>query len=454
MIVFIPVRNTRTKSVPLRSDAVVERLRGLHPRVIDLSLDRVQRLLDALGNPENSLPCVVHVAGTNGKGSLIAFLKAICEAAGHTVHTYTSPHLVRFVERISVAGSLLDDDALVAVLEECEAANNGQPITFFEVTTAAAFLAFSRTKADVTLVETGLGGRFDATNVFDRPALCAITPVSMDHMSFLGDTLEAIAFEKAGILKKGIEAVIAPQDPRALTVIRSRAETLGTPLSCFGGDWSCEPGTQGFDLRDGAEKITLPQPVLNGPHQIENAALAAVCARRLGLAIDDTAIATGLKQAIWPGRLEKLVAGPLPDLLGPGWELWLDGGHNVAAAQVLAGVLQEWHDKPLYLVFGALSSRDPADFLSVLAPYARHLKAIAIDGEETSLSAADSLQAARSVGFEAAESRSLAEALSAIRAESATPGRVLICGSLYLAGAVLAENKTPPGDGVLQTGLV
>lgn len=398
---------------------------------------------------------MVHVAGTNGKGSLIAFIKAICEAAGYVVHAYTSPHLVRFAERISVAGHFLDDDALVAVLEECEAANDGQPITFFEVTTAAAFLAFSRTRADVTLVETGLGGRFDATNVFEAPALSAITPVSMDHMSYLGDTLEAIAFEKAGILKSGTEAVIAPQNPTALAVIRERAEAVGTPLSCAGADWTFEQEPTGFHLRDGESYIALPTPILNGPHQIENAALAAICARRLfGLTINETAISAGLQSAVWPGRLERLENGPLPDRLGPDWELWLDGGHNPAAADALAKVLRGWDDRPLYLIFGALSARDPTDFLAPLTPYAAHLYAITIDGEETALPAADGAAAARSVGFAAREKPSLMEALAAIKDEAPAPGRVLICGSLYLAGAVLVENKTPPGGGVLQTGSV
>lgn len=447
------MRNTLTKSVPLRSDAVVERLRGLHPRVIDLSLGRVQCLLDALGNPEKSLPYVVHVAGTNGKGSLIAYLKAICEAAGLVVHSYTSPHLVRFAERISVAGEILDDDALVSVLEDCEAANDGRPITFFEVTTAAAFLAFSRVKADVTLIETGLGGRFDATNVFEAPALTAITPVSMDHMGYLGDTLEAIAFEKAGILKSGVAAVIANQHPAALSVIEERAASVGASLVRCGTDWQCEETPQGFLLNDNGNDLDFPRPALMGAHQIENAALAAVCARRLsGLAIDKTAIATGLQRVVWPGRLEQLETGPLFFQLGPDWELWLDGGHNPAAANALASVLSGWQDKPLYLIFGALSARDPTGFLMPLVKHASRLFAVAIDGEETTLPAKDGAAAARAAGFEATESGSLMAALDAIRQEAPTPGRVLICGSLYLAGAVLAENKTPPSGGVLLTG--
>ena len=392
------------------------------------------------------------MAGTNGKGSLLAFLKAICEAAGLVVHSYTSPHLVRFAERISVAGKLLDDESLVTVLEACEAANDGQPITFFEVTTAAAFLAFARSPADVTLIETGLGGRFDATNVFESPALSVITPVSMDHMGYLGDTLEAIAFEKAGILKRQTPAVIAPQDSRALAVIEDRARALGTPLIRAGREWDFEPLASGFQLRDGEFSVALPSPNLNGPHQIENAALAAVCARRLpGLAIDAPALSTGLQSAVWPGRLERLEDGCLVDQLRPGWELWLDGGHNPAAAEVLARVLESWNDRPLYLIFGALSARDPAAFLTPLAGFGERLYAITIDGEETALPAEDGAAAAREIGFDAVAQPSLGAALAAIQDDAPTPGRILICGSLYLAGAVLAENKTPPGGGASKT---
>lgn len=392
---------------------------------------------------------MVHVAGTNGKGSFVAFLKAICEAAGYVVHSYTSPHLVRFAERISVAGRLLDDQELVSLLEECEAANNGRPITFFEVTTAAAFLAFARTRADVTLIETGLGGRFDATNVFDRPALTAITPVSMDHMSFLGDTLDAIAFEKAGILKKDTLAIIAPQAAEASRVIENRAQQVGARLWCYGKDWQADTTPDGIRLRDGDESLLLPPPSLLGPHQTVNAGLAAVCARRLpNLPVSTKALAQGLRTAIWPGRLQKLESGPLTALLEPGWELWLDGGHNTAAAAMLAQVASTWTDRPLHLIFGALGARDPADFLAPLAPHANHLYGVAIPGEETTLGADAAASAARSVGIVASEAASVADALEKIAQTANGPGRILICGSLYLAGNVLAQNETPPNGGV------
>ncbi len=388
---------------------------------------------------------MVHVAGTNGKGSLIAFLKAICEAAGLSVHAYTSPHLVRFAERISVAGKLLDENALVALLEEVEAANRGQPITFFEVTTAAAYLAFARSPADVTLIETGLGGQFDATNVFAQPALCAITPVSMDHMRFLGDTLDAIAFEKAGILKAGVPAVIGPQADAALGVIETRAAEIAAPLHTHGRDWRVEISADGFRLHDGDTDLALPPPSLPGAHQIANAASAAICARRLdGLTIDADAIATGIAGAVWPARLQRLGLGKLAARLGPGWELWLDGGHNRAAAEALAPELAGWGDRPLFLVFGALDRRDPAEFLAPLAPYVTALQAVAIPDEATSLGAEALRDAANDAGLQARAANSLAEALDSIAQAEPAGGRVLICGSLYLAGAVLAQNETPP----------
>ena len=365
------------------------------------------------------------------------------------VHSYTSPHLVRFAERISVAGRLLEDRELVSVLEDCEAANKGNSITFFEVTTAAAFLAFSRIEADVTIVETGLGGRFDATNVFAQPALTAITPVSMDHLSYLGDTIEAIAFEKAGILKSNTPAIIAPQQSAAFQVIENRAGQVGARLCSYGQDWRAETTIDGMELRDGDETLSLPPPSLLGPHQIVNAGLAAICARRLpNLPMSTDALAKGISSAIWPGRLQRLNNGRLADLLKPGWELWLDGGHNAAAAEMLAQVASDWGDKPLHLIFGALASRDPADFLAPLSRHAHHLHGITIPGEATALEAEVVVSAARSVGMAASETSSVADALMAISQTTAEPGRILICGSLYLAGAVLAQNETPPNGGV------
>ncbi len=420
------------------SDLVLERLMRLHPKVIDLTLDRVWRLLDLMGNPQDSLPPVVHVAGTNGKGSVIAYLRAMLEAAGRRVHVYTSPHLVRFHERIRLAGALIAEPALVALLEECEAANGPDPITFFEITTVAALVAFARVPADVVLLEVGLGGRLDATNVVARPAATVITSVSMDHMQYLGDTLEQIAFEKAGILKQGVPAAIAPQDPRAGQVIARRAAEVGAILYRAGQEWDFEPAGESL-LYNGRR---FPRPALLGQHQYGNAATALAAASlleraRLGLGLDDTTLASGLLRARGPARLQRLTRGPLVEALPPGSELWLDGGHNEDAGRVIAQQLDLWRaadPRPLHLVFGMLNTKAAQAFLAPLAPRAASLQAVAIPGEVNSLTAAEAAGKAPGV----VPRGSLMEAIQALPREA--PARVLICGSLYLAGRVLAEH--------------
>jgi len=436
------------------SDLVLARLMALHPKIIDLSLDRVWRLLDRLGHPERALPPVVHVAGTNGKGSLIAFLDAMLAAAGWRVHAYTSPHLVRFHERIRLNGEPIPEPELLALLEEAEAANGGAPITFFEITTCAAFLAFARQPADVLLLETGLGGRLDATNVIDRPALTAITPVSMDHMQYLGNDLATIAGEKAGILKPGVPAVAAPQHPAAEAVIAARAEALGAPLSLGGRDWraTLEPEQGGFRFRaaDGDER-RYPLPRLLGPYQVDNAAVAIACAAKLsGFAVDDAAIRAGLDRARWPGRLQQLREGPLVDTLPAGWELWLDGGHNASAGAALAAAIDAWAagddpPRPLHLVFGMLNSKAPTDFLRPLVARADSLTAIAIPEEPATLSAEEAAAFARQAGARrvhtAADAGEALARLAASASPETPPARVMICGSLYLAGKVLRANR-------------
>lgn len=395
------------------------------------------------------MPPVIHVAGTNGKGSAIAFMRAMAAAAGLSVHVYTSPHLVRFTERIVVAGREMDDDALTALLEECEAANGGREITFFEITTVAAFLAFSRTKADILLLETGLGGRFDSTNVIDRPALTAITPISMDHTHFLGDTLPAIAGEKAGILKPGVPCVMGPQPPEAERAVLDRAREIGTTVLRYGADWSVAPVEHGIDFRDASGRIRLPFPMLPGRHQIDNAGLAAACLRVLpGVSIGRDAIARGLRSPRWPARLQRLQAGALAARLPAGWELWLDGGHNPAAGEALADFAARgdgggdggWRDRPLYAVIGMLNTRDPADFLAPLAPHLAALRAVDIPDTENTLSAAEAAEAARRLGVAAQPAPGVAEAIESLATMADKPARILICGSLYLAGHVLAEN--------------
>ena len=423
------------------SDRVLDRLTRLHPKKIDLSLGRIEMLLSALGGPHLGLPPVIHVAGTKGKGSTVAMLRACLEAAGYRVHAYISPHLVQFHERIRVAGKLIEEDALIALLEECERANGEAPITFFEITTAAAFLAFARTPADIALLEVGVGGRLDATNVVPRPAVTAITPVSIDHVAFLGDTLAAIAAEKAGILKPGVTGIIAPQPREAASVIAARATAIGAPLYRAGDDWRCAASDGGMRYEGARWRLDLPQPSLLGAHQILNAGTALACLERLdGFSIPPDALAAGLRHIDWPARLQLLERGPLVDLLPPGGELWLDGGHNPAAGEVLGPVLAGWRDRPVDLIVGMLNTKDSAGFLRPMAPYARALRAVTIPGEENPLPDAAIAEAARSVGIDAATAPSLDAAVRAIAARRPA-GRILICGSLHLAGVVLAGNS-------------
>jgi dihydrofolate synthase/folylpolyglutamate synthase len=424
------------------SDRVLERLGRLHPKLIDLSLGRVERLLAALGNPQDRLPPAVHVAGTNGKGSTIATLRACLEAGGYRVHTYTSPHLVRFHERIRLCGRLIEEEALIGLLEECERANGEAPITFFEITTAAAFLAFARTPADIVLLETGLGGRLDATNVIRRPAVTAITPISLDHQVFLGDTLGQIAGEKAGIIKSGVPAVIGPQPKEAEAVIASRAGELGAPLSLWGRDWSCEASEGDMRFSGVRWRLDLPLPALPGAHQIANAGAAIACLEQLReFRVTPEAIARGLRNIEWPARLQRLMRGPLVEAALPGWELWLDGGHNPGAGAVLADTIAGWRDLPLYLVVGMLNTKDAAGFLAPLAPYAKALAGVTIPGEQNPLPPDAIAAAARSVGMSATTAASVADALAEFSSQAASPARILICGSLHFAGTVLAANR-------------
>ncbi len=419
------------------SDRILERLLTLHPKLIDLSLDRVMRLLKTLGDPQDELPPVIHVAGTNGKGSTIAFLRAFLEASGKRVHVYTSPHLVRFHERIRIAGKIIPEKMLGALLAECERGNAGQQITFFEITTAAAFLAFAREDADYALIEVGLGGRFDATNVVARPAVAVLTPVSLDHQHFLGETIAAITFEKAGILKPGVPAVVGPQMPDAARVIADRAAELHAPLYRYGREWSVEHAEGGGLIYRGRRTFDLPTPGLIGPHQYDNAGTAlAVLECLRGFMLDPAALARGMGQVEWPGRLQRLKHGPLIKALPASAELWLDGAHNAAGGEALARFVAGWR-RPTGLVFGMIKNHDPTAFLAPLVPYVRRLSAVAIPGEANTLSAEECVAAARRLGINAASAKTLREAVAAA---SVAGQRTLICGSLYLAGKVLAAN--------------
>ena len=416
-----------------RAEAIVERLHALHPKLIDLSLGRMHRALAALGHPERRLPPVVHVAGTNGKGSTCAFLRAIAEAAGQRVHVYTSPHLVHFHERVRLAGELVSDAALTAALEEAEAANAGEPITVFEITTAAALLLFSRVPADLLVLEVGLGGRLDATNVVDRPVATAITSISMDHMDFLGETLAEIAGEKAGIIKPGIPCATGAQAADAAAVIARVAAGQGAPLAMRGRDWHCDIAAGGLRYADARGAIDLPPAGLPGPHQAENAGIAIAALRAWNPAwLTDAAIARGVAAAQWPARLQRL-RGALAKTLPEGFELWLDGGHNAGAGVALAQHFPSWSDRPLHLVVGMKKGKASGEFLRPLVPFATTLHAVSEPGQHLAMPVEDIVAAS---GGAARPGPTVAAALAAIGREG-PPGRVLICGSLYLAGEVL-----------------
>jgi dihydrofolate synthase / folylpolyglutamate synthase len=405
----------------------------------------VERLLAALGAAERRLPPVVHVAGTNGKGSTLAMLAAVLQAKGLRADRYISPHLVRFSERILIDGEPIPEDRLASVLDACERANGGGDVTFFEITTAAAFLAFAQApRADWLLLETGLGGRLDATNVVERPRLCLITTVSMDHEAYLGDTLAKIAFEKAGILKPGVPAVIGRQEPEALAVIERRAAEIGAPLLVHGRDWDAReepPGRLAVEA-PGGRRLDLPRPALPGVHQIDNAGLAVVAALSLpeaGLA--ESELTLGLRTARWPARLQRLRHGPAVEALPPGCELRLDGGHNPAAGEMLARtVAAEADPRPLHLVVGMLGTKDLRSFLGPLARVAASLAAVPIPGEAAAREPEEVAQAARALGLRAAVHGSVEAAVADLARREAAPFRVLVCGSLYLAGDVLRRH--------------
>ena len=418
------------------SDRILERMMALHPKIIDLTLDRVWRLLAAVDHPERRLPPVIHIAGTNGKGSTQAMIRAGLEAAGQSVHAYTSPHLARFHERIRLAGDLITEDHLAQVLDRCEAANGSESITYFEITTVAALLAFAETRADWTLLEVGLGGRLDATNVIERPALTIITPVSIDHTQFLGDTIGQIAGEKAGIIKPGVPVVVGPQPDDALEVIENVAARLGAPVIAHGQHWHVWEERGRLVFQDETGLLDLPMPVLRGKHQVENAGAALAALRHLGFGED--ACAAAMTQVRWPARMQCLRHGPLVDAAGPA-ELWLDGGHNPAAGEKIAELLGALPPRPTHLVCGMLNTKDVAGYLRPLAEVATSLTAVSIPGEPATLPAEETARIACETGHDARTAPDLDTAVRAAAARETT-ARILICGSLYLAGQVLRDN--------------
>ena len=418
------------------SDVILSRMMGLHPKVIDLTLDRVWRLLDALSNPQNDLPPVIHIAGTNGKGSTQSMIRAGLEGAGKSVHAYTSPHLARFHERIRLAGELISEDHLTEILDECYVQNGGENITYFEITTVAGLLAFARTPADYTLLEVGLGGRLDATNVIDKPAVSIITPISIDHEQFLGNTLTAIAGEKAGIIKRGVPVVVGPQQDEAMDVIEATAAKLGAPVFAYGQHWHVWEERGRLIYQDETGLLDLPLPALIGAHQVQNAGAAIAALRVLGF--DDAACEAAVTKAEWPARMQRLRHGPLVDAADRA-ELWLDGGHNPAAGDALAEALTRLPERPLFMICGMLNTKDIGGYLRPLAASAQKLYAVSIPGSEATLPAEATAAAARDAGMNAVQSENVMAAITDIVAE--TPNaRILICGSLYLAGEILKEN--------------
>lgn len=418
------------------SDVILDRMMALHPKVIDLTLDRVWRLLDTLGNPQRDLPPVVHIAGTNGKGSTQAMIRAGLEADGKQVHAYTSPHLARFHERIRIAGHLITEAALTQVLDECYASNNGEDITYFEITTVAGLLAMSRAPADYTLLEVGLGGRLDATNVIDTPEICVITPISMDHEQFLGNTLAKIAGEKAGIIKRGVPVVVGPQPDAVMDVIEATAAKLGAPILAYGQHWHVSKERDRLIYQDENGLLDVPLPNLPGEHQYENAGAALAVLRYLGMS--DAAYDGAVTQAFWPARMQRLSQGRIAER-APNIELWLDGGHNAAAGQAIGKHLKTLPPKDTYAICGMLNTKDISGYLSPMAPSLTTLYGVSIPGEANTLPAETTAEFAQNVGISALTADSVAEALTSISAKNPN-ARVLICGSLYLAGAVLREN--------------
>jgi dihydrofolate synthase/folylpolyglutamate synthase len=433
-------------------DALLSRLFTLHRKTIELSLGRIERLLAALGSPERNLPPIIHVAGTNGKGSTVAFMRAILEAAGKRVHVYTSPHLVRFHERIRIGadggGRLVGDDELFAALTACERLNAGEPITFFEVTTAAAFKLFAEHPADYLLLEVGLGGRFDATNVISWPKLSIITPVSIDHPEFLGATVDKIAFEKAGIIKPGVPVISSQQDDAALAVLQRAALHAGAPLTIAGQDFAAREENGRLIFEDVNGLLDLPLPRLPGRHQHQNAATAIAAIRYVEPGLAQDVYERGLAQADWPARLQNLTKGHVAALAPPGAEIWLDGGHNEDAGRALAQAIADIEDKaqrPLIVMCGTLASKDTGAFLRAFKGLAQEVLAVPVEADQYAKPASEVAAAANAVGLSAAACGSVELALRFLAArEWRVPPRILITGSLYLAGQVLALNGTPP----------
>jgi dihydrofolate synthase / folylpolyglutamate synthase len=433
---------------------LIARLARLHPKHIDLDLARMEHLLARLDHPERRLPPVIHVAGTNGKGSTIAYLRAILEAARYRVHTYTSPYLVRINECFRIAhpggGRLVADHELHAVLEHCERANAGAPITIFEIETAAAFCLFAQHPADVVLLEVGLGGRLDATNVIDAPLASVIAPVSFDHTEFLGDTMQQIAREKAGIIKRDVPLICAEQPSGAIAVIEQEAKRLRAPMHRAGQEWHVNIERGRLVYQDDRGLMDLAAPKLFGRHQFDNAGLAIATLRaQNALKVDAAAFEAGIVNAEWPARMQRLGSGALLAQAPIGSEIWLDGGHNAEGGRVAAsalGDLEERVSRPLVVIVGMMANKDAGGFLANFAGLTRHIVAVQIPGRDGAMPSDRLADAARSLGMRVEAAGTVEAALRSLaRLTYELPPRILITGSLYLAGHVLGLNGTPPG---------
>ena len=421
----------------MKSDIILERLMSLHPKIIDLTLDRMMRLLNLLDNPEKIIPPVIHIAGTNGKGSTQAMIRAGLEASGDICHAYTSPHLARFHERIFLAGSIIEEIDLANYLSECEKVNGNTPITYFEITTCAALLAFSEKNADYTLLEVGLGGRLDATNVIDQPKITVITPISIDHQQYLGDTLAEIASEKAGILKRNCFAIIGPQEEEALAVIEARAYEVGATCKIYGQHWHVWEENGRLVFQDENGLLDLPLPKLIGAHQIQNAGIALATLRYLGK--ENVSCEGAMLNADWPARMQRLKKGPLTSLATDA-EIWLDGGHNKAAGYALSEALSRLQSRKLFLIVGMLNTKDVAGYMQPLSSQSKRLYGVSIPGEAATMTAKETVDVAIDVGFEASVSENVESAIKEIIKQDQN-ARILICGSLYLAGNILQKNS-------------
>ncbi|MCV0351254.1 MAG: bifunctional folylpolyglutamate synthase/dihydrofolate synthase [Nitratireductor sp.] len=443
----------------LSAEREIERLLSLHPKGFDLSLERVTRLLERLGNPHLNMPPVIHVAGTNGKGSATAFSRAVLEASGRVVHVHTSPHLVNWHERYRIGaeggGRLVEDAVLADAVARVAEANGGEAITVFEILTAVMFVLFSEHPADVAIVEVGLGGRFDATNVIPRPAASLIMPISLDHEAYLGDRVELIAAEKAGIIKRGCPVVVGQQPfDAAREVLVDTAERLTCPLTVYGEDFLAfeENGRMIYQDNDGLFDMSLPR--LSGRHQIANAAAAIAAVKAAGFPVDLRAAETAMERVVWPGRLQRLEAGPLADLAPEGSEIWIDGGHNPGAGEAIAEALASEEDRsprPLFLIAGMINTKDQTAYFRAFEGMARHVYTVPVAASDAGVPNAELAARAMEAGLSAEPVHSVANALKLLhdtldagRDGTEPPPRILICGSLYLIGEVLAENGTPP----------